>query len=263
MKISIFTPFGTLSHESGLIYLLANYLRSAGVEVVQLRCNGIFSCCDRDAEFQWQRPFHGCFQCIADQSSVARWSEVGSVELSRFIIAEEIEETKRLLQTTPAAGLMTLEVRGIRLWDVVSGSFRNRFGLSALDSNNRQHEQFLLRFMLGAARMLLAARRFNNVFSPDLQLVAGGTDFLSAALLRQAQEQRCKLALFQWDLNDRQVRIMHPREKKELACELYLEGIARMRSDVKTWPPELITILEDILNFLEIPAEQILLPIAQ
>lgn len=263
MKIAVFTPFGTQSQESGLIYLLANYLKSAGADAAQLRCNGVFSTCDRDADNQWRRPFQGCFQCIADQSSVAQWSALDVQELSRFVMPEEIEETKRLLLTTPVGELMSLEIRGIRLWDTIVGSFLNRFGITTPDSGNRQHEQALRRFMLGGARMLLATRRFNNLCSPDLLLVAGGNDFLSAGLVAQSKEQRRSVALLQWAIHERHVRILHPREKKELTCELFLEGIARMRADVKTWPTELITIIEDILTFLEVPSTQIALPLAQ
>lgn len=40
MKLAIFSPYGSFHRESGLMYLVANYLDKQGGDVAQLRCDG-------------------------------------------------------------------------------------------------------------------------------------------------------------------------------------------------------------------------------
>lgn len=263
MKAVIGSPFGSLSEESGLIYLLANYIRSAGVDTVQLRCNGIFSLCDRDAESNWRRGIESCVSCMSDQGSLAAWSGADIRDLSLFLAPFEVEQTKRWMYTISDEELSTVEFRGIVPWHTAKNTFFFRCGVEVPDPANKVHTQVARRLLLSALRMRLAARRFLEHEAPTLVLVAGGRDFISRSLIEECVANSFGHVLFQWQLDERCVRIHHPRKPEALSCELVMNRITSMRADFRTWPLELMTILDDILQFLEIPRAELLLPAAK
>ena len=268
MKIAVHAPFGTLSEETGVIHLLAKYLRGTFEQMVQVRCNGIFSLCDRDGENGWKRSLSSCFSCINDAASLATWSGINVAELSRFLTPDEIFETRKwlaMLAPTEYAKAEYAEVTGINLpvYDLCRGSLLARLGTADPDLNNKGHEQVIKRFLLSAVRMCLATKNFIKHFQPELSLVAGGEDFVSRSYMAMAQAAGTQVALFRWDLTNRVVKLHHPREKTVLACALLLSGVSSMRSDVRTWPAELVSIVEEIAAFLGVEVGQLPLQIAK
>ena len=257
MRIALTVPFGSMSQESGVIYLLANYLRSLSVEVLALTCNGAFSVCDRDRETSWKRGVETCLVCMGGQKELVAWSGIREEELSRFISPSLVEETKRWIVSLPARDLFQAEFRGVKPFELSRKSFSARFGAVDPDLNNRNHEQFLRRFMLGVARMALATRRFNTKLMPDLTLVAHGEDFITQTVISELKAASRGVVVFKWDHHTRSVNITHPFEQKTLSCEVLIERVSAMRNDCKTWPPALIGIVEEILGFLGVSEESL------
>ncbi|MBX7143327.1 MAG: hypothetical protein K1X79_02640 [Oligoflexia bacterium] len=263
MKISVFVPFGSQSQESGLMYLLANYLKAFFPEVVQLRCNGAFSLCDRDADSSWTRNIVSCFTCMNDQRALSSWSGIPVQDLSSFLSPDDISQTKRWALALTPANFQQAALGSTKIFELCRESFMNRFGFTEPDPANKNHEQFLRRLLLATARMVLAARRYHMKFAPDLSLISGGGDFLTRTFQSEARACGRDVALFHWEVAQRAIQIHHPRERKMLACELVPEGIRGMRSDTKTWPHELVTIMAEIMKFLDLEGGQLRLPIAQ
>lgn len=263
MKIAIHTPYGLMSEETGVIYLLGNYLKSIFDEVIQLRCNGIFSWCDKDAMSGWKRNLHNCAKCINEQRGLANWANLVEYDLSRFLHAAEIEDTRRWLDGLSFSDLAQANYKGIDIAGLCSGSFRNRFGVEQADAQNKNHEYWLRRLLLAAARMFLASARFNNYYKPNYTFVAGGWDFISRSYIAHAQMHALNMVLFKVDVGARCVQVYHPSNKNVLSVECVLHGVTSMRSDAKTWPAELIKIIEDILSFLDIAPGQLALPLAR
>lgn len=255
MKIALFAPYGVLSQESGLIYLLGNYVRRTFPDVVQLRCNGVFSVCDRDAERGWRRSMSSCFGCIAEQREFARWSGVGAVELSRCLTRADIEETKRWIMALPAEQLAGASFDGADIFALCLGSWQNRYDVSRPDMHNAQHEQTLRRFMLSAARAYRAAGRFFRESAPDMTFIAGGSDFMSRAFAAQARSAGRDAAVCAWDVSKRAVMVGHPRGHAALPCGLLLDGLIDMRADPTSWSPDLTAILDELLTFVGIREE--------
>lgn len=245
------------------MYLLANYLKVSFPEVVQLRCNGVFSLCDRDADSSWTRGMASCFTCMSDQRALSSWSGVPVQDLSSFILPDDVTETKKWVLSLRDDQLLAAEFRGVSVYEVARESFANRFGSVAPDLANKNHEQYLRRLLLAAVRMSIAANRYHSKFAPDMSLVAGGRDYLTRAFVMQGRALRRDVSTFRWDVNQRAIQIAHPREKKLLSCELVPEGIRGMRSDTRTWPSELTTIMNEIGAFLGLDSSQLSLPIAQ
>lgn len=263
MKTVILTPFGSASQEVGLIYLLVNYLSQIHKDIAQLRCNGIFSLCERDCLTNWQRSFAACSDCLAEQIKLAEWSSVEAVELSQFLSAEDAMISKRWLSTLSSSGLERSRFKGTSIYQLCVESLAKRLGVDEPVLNNKMHEVIIRRLMLSALRMLLATKRFNNTFRPDLCLVAGGDDVVTRSFVEQSQQQKKEVVVFSWDMSGHSITITQLRTGRTCSCDLVLEGIAEVRKDFRSWPPEFLEKIDQVLAFLGISASQLTLPLAR
>jgi len=71
------------------------------------------------------------------------------------------------------------------------------------------------------------------------------------------------VALFKWDLTARSVKVQHPVTNRQYVCPLVFEDITAMRADSRTWPWEILRILDEIMAFLDLSSNQLELPIAR
>ncbi len=243
--------------------LIGNYLRRMFPEVFKLRCNGMFSSCDRDGEQGWKRTLTSCIRCCAEQSEFSRWGGLSDRDLSGYIQPDEIVASRRWIVQMSQPELMVAEYQGQNLFELCRGSWQTRFGNVQPDPQNRSHDQVLRSLLIATLRARIACDRLLDQENPNLTLVANGTDFLSASYLVSARAKKSDAALFQWDLNKRSVRIVHPRSDNSVFCPLILEGLSSMRSDPATWSPDLIAILSELLTFLDISENQFKLPLAR
>ena len=264
MGLVVCSPYGLMREESGVLGLLANYLSKSSWPVSLLRCNGAFSICDRDGESGWRREPESCFACMQEQSCLAGWAAVPVHELSSFLLAEDVLESKRwVLELTSDEHLLAARFHDHPVFDLCRGSFHYRFGLDHPDLRNKNQEQALRRLMMSAVRAILACERFNRQAAPELALVSGGGDYISAVYSACARRQGSRVAQFVWDLAARTVRVIHPVSNREYACPLVFEDVTSMRADSRTWPFELIQILDELLVFLDVTSSQLELPIAR
>ena len=263
MRVAVFSPFGGFSREAGLVYLLANYLRGIFPEVVQLRCNGTFAVCDRDSEKSWRREISSCLECMRDQEKLASWAGLPIKNFSEYLLPEDVEQTRAWILGLPTTALSEVEVNGLSLSKLCVGTFQNRFGSMEIDWHNKQHEQFIRRIYLGATRVCMALERFNRLFLPSMCFVLGGDDYLSRSFLEVSRLQKLDTILFRLDLGSRGVQITRVLANAQLSCDLLLEDISLMRADFKTWPSELLEIVDQVLNFAGVSDTQLDLPISR
>lgn len=263
MRSVIFVPYGSLSHEAGVLALIGRYLNSIYPDVSFLICDGLFSVCDRDAESSWQRDPHSCSRCMSDQRNLAAWAGVSVQRLSNFVAHQEIQESRRWALELSSSEIMDSTYKGLRIGDLLSGTFSNRLGVTKPDLKNKNHEQFLRRLSLATLRMCIAVDRFNNRFMPNLSLVAGGSDFLSASFMAQSKSQGCFVSVCKGDMSSRSVQLTHPRSADKYSFEFFLRDLRAMRADISTWPEELIEMLRGALVFFGISDTQLTLPIAR
>lgn len=257
MRIALHTPFGSVSQESGLLYLLANYLTSLagdapGHELLQLQCNGAFSLCDRDADRDWKRGLHSCLSCMKDQETLAAWGKVPFVRLTSFLSPEDIERTKRWALLVNANDLEKAEFDGLSVYQLVAATLQLR-GKNGGAISGGLDQQVVRRLMLSAARMIIASHRFLTSYNPERVFVASGRDFLSSCLAAVCEVRSVELVTFRWSLEDRAIRIDRNDGSDPLKCELILEGLPLLRSDYRTWSATLLTILDSVLEYLRLP----------
>lgn len=262
MRVALLSPFGALSQEAGLVHLLANYGVKLALDVVQLRCNGVFPICDRDGEVSWKRQISSCFECMSSQNELAEWSGVRALSLSSFLQPEEVVESRRWVLELVEEELAAVSFREISLPNLIEGTFRNRFGADRPNLKNRDQVRVWRSLLTSALRMVYAARRFQFSEKPDLSLVTGGRDYISKGFLFAAKEHNRSVAVFSLNFADRCIEVHHSRGGEPFRCELVLDGVTGMRRDRNTWPREIVAIVEGLLNYLGISPAQLNLPIA-
>lgn len=263
MKVVISSPMGCLNPETGIVHLLANYLRTVATEVTQLKCNGIFSICDRDVENGWRRSIDSCIGCMQEQGQLAAWSGANTVDLSKFLPPSDIEDTRRWILAIGATELHQAKFEDQRLFDLCGHLFRARFSTDLPVASNRQHDQFLRRLYLSQARMIMAARRFLFSYQPKLLFVSGERDSISKALGLEAEKLALRTVRFHWHPQERVIKITLPDSGKSVACEIVITNLLALRNDSRTWPLEMVTALEDILDALGLSRGTILAPVAR
>jgi hypothetical protein len=273
MKIALFAPYASVSPETGLLYALGNYLRALGSEGVHeiqaIKCNGVAPICDRDGERGWKRGIHSCLSCGRDQRDLANWANITAVELSQFIAGDDVTAIRRWIHRIPITQLLDARWQGFRVVDLVAETLNARCGDTQLDLNNRSHELALQMLLKSAATILSATPALLQRMSPDLCLVANGSDALSSPLvasikrLQRESKTPTEVSTLKWDVNKRAIAISHPRRVDIFHCELLIPNITEMRSDHRTWSSDLLKILDEILEFLDIPKTQASLPLTQ
>jgi hypothetical protein len=255
MNILLHAPYGARSAEAGVMVLLGKYLAGVGHSLQLLQCNGTFSLCNRDSESGWKRNLTSCLKCQQEQRGFSTWAGIPCVELSTFISTEEIAQSRNWISFLNAAQLASADLQGTVLAELCRGSFRERFGLEALDVQNKQHELLMRRLLLSTLRMNIASRKLLTALTPDLVLLAGGDDYITASLSAQAKQQHRPVGVFRWELNARAVRISRLGQERTYLCSLLLEDISSIRNDVRTWPPEVFAVLSEITDVLGIPTD--------
>ncbi len=263
MTIALLAPYGGLSQESGVMYLLANYLKESHTKVHQLQCNGVFSLCDRDGLQNWKRTLSSCLECSGEQRALAEWGSLEPIRLSEYLTPEIVQETKRTVLSKTPEQIWKMSWKGIELDKVLRGSFARRFGVAQPDFRNKSHQYAVQRLGLSAMRMVVASQEFLKRADIESSFVASGDDFISASYCAAAVQADAYVTRFKWDLGSRVVRIYRGEDPHYLTCEILLDSISSVRSEMSSWPDELIEMLDGIVRDLGFSEGQLELPMAQ
>lgn len=243
--------------------LLGNYIRSYFPDITLLRCNGLFSLCERDSESNWKRSLDQCLRCMHEQKKLSSWAALQLQDLSAFLHPDEIEQTKREIIRLPRSRVRGFTFKGLKLFEIYQNTLNHRLDGVEVDLSNKNHEQVVRRLLLSTYRMVLASDRFISTQRPEFLIVAGGTDFITQTLLKVAQMKGTAHSRFHWEVSQKCIRVSSSRSNEELSCQLLFDDVTTMRPDVATWPMELITILDSMLHFLGLSRDHLVLPLAK
>jgi hypothetical protein len=205
----------------------------------------------------------GCLECGQEQSALSDWGGLGTERLSEFISPELIQSTKRFILGKSPEQVWAASWQKVALKDVLRGSFARRFGVAEPDFRNKAHQYAVQRLGLSAMRMISAAEVFATKSRPECSFVASGDDFISASYLAALKKSNGYAIRFQWDLGSRAVRIYRGDDPQYDTCEILLDSISSVRSDISSWPEELIVLLDELAIKLGLSETQLELPIAQ
>ncbi len=248
MSVAILTPYASLNPESGLLHLLARRLLSRGDRIEQVRCNGIFSTCDRDSLSGWRRTVGSCAGCIADQRSLAAWAGIPATELSIFLAPNDIERIEHLVATLKIQELWALEFDGVNLENTLQSSFAERFPGVRFDPSNRQHEQAVARLARSALRCAVAVSKYFINKRPAVLMTAAGDGFLEQISSHQALKAGVACAVLQSDPARRCTTMRWLGDSQLHEIPLMIASLSGMRSDPATWSPELMGIIDRCLE---------------
>ena len=258
MKVALYCPLGSLNPESGLLFVLGRYLQALGHEVLELRCNGCISLCDRDSENEWQRSLDQCMCCEAECKQLGAWAGTTVVELSECISPATNRALLYRFCSTPTEDLWNASLAsglggaGATIADVARPTFRARFAKENPDFNNRMHENVVRKLAFDALGLQAGLQSFVREIAPDLVLCSGAEVFLARLGASVFAAQAARTALFTWQFSERSIRISPLWSREQLLCGLLLERVSSMRNDTKTWPSELLSVLKEICQLLEI-----------
>jgi hypothetical protein len=250
MKLALFSPYGLNHVESGLLYLVANYLTKAGADVVQLRCDGALPACGRDHTTGGVRNVLSCSSCISEQRALAQWSSSKSREISSFIVADDVMQTSKWISSVNTTDLSRAEFRGLNLWSVCQEDFSQRHPNSSITALSGREEEDLRALYVSFVHGLVASERFITMMTPTISFVAGGNDPLSRAYIHQAQAAAGSIALFSYDPSEEAVVVQSTESNLKYMTKLILSGVTAMRNDPRAWAPEVSALVHEILTYL-------------
>ena len=260
MNIFLHSPFGLLTQEATTLFLLAKYLGGKQGAVSQLICNGIFSLCERDAESEWGRGLLSCSACIGEQRMLGQMCNLSYAELSTYLDAAQVSETKRWIDSVKNEELLSCTIEKTSVFELCVGSFQSRFGTVAPNLDEIHHEEVLRRLLLASARMLLASNNFLVQERPELLLVAGGEDFITRTLLYQSYASNVPSAMIRWDPVDRQVLIVRSPAATQKRVDVNVYSSELLALPQAEWPLEVRRSICAIAQFLDVPLHSLLDP---
>ncbi len=250
MKLAIFSPYGSFHRESGLMYLVANYLDKQGGDVAQLRCDGALPACGRDKKHQSGRTPFSCLQCMGEQKALAQWSNIKSRDLSSYIVPDDALKSAQWISSIGKADLFRIEFRGVRLWDVCEREFQARWTLESLEKMSPAQERDLRALYVSYVHTAVSAERFLSAWKPTLHFVVGSFDPLAKAYLSQVRRGDANAAIFTYDAATEAITVESLKSGETYTTTLIIPEATEMRADPRTWAPELTAIVNEMLSFL-------------
>ena len=250
MKLAIFSPYGSFHRESGLMYLIANYLDKQGGDVAQVRCDGALPACGRDKKHQSGRTPFACLQCMGEQKALAQWANIKGRELSSYIVPDDALKSAQWISSIGKTDLYRIEFRGIRLWDVCEKEFQARWNIESLEKISSAQERDLRALYVSYVHTVVSSERFISSWKPTLNFVVGSTDPLAQAYLSQASRAGGEVAIFSYNAADESITVESLKNGERYTTTLIIPEATEMRSDPRTWAPELTAIVNEMLSFL-------------
>jgi hypothetical protein len=250
MRLAVFSPYGALHREGGLLYACANYLAKNGAEVCQLRCDGAISACGRDRRGGVVRSPFQCARCMNEQRALVSWAGGHSRDISGLLAIEDGLKTTEWIQGVPADALERVEFRGVNLWNACAEELRVRWDGVDLEADAAQRVADVRELFASYVRVALASERFIEQWKPDFTMISSVHDPMAHAYLLQAKLAKVEAAVWSFDPENECVVVEALSNPTRYETKLVLEGIASMRNDPRTWGPELTAVLHEVLTYL-------------
>jgi hypothetical protein len=250
MKVALCAPYGSLHKESGLLFLVANYLAKSGSDLVQLRCDGAVPACGRDRGAGVERSPFQCARCIGDQGSFASWAGASVRELSHEILPEDVMTAATWIQGVASGALERVEFRGVNLLSACRSELAMRWEALDFAALTEVQELDVRALFLSYVRMAVASERFLSRTRPNLALVSSIRDPLSHAFVLQAKQAQVDTVVGWYKAESQTVGLESLATRQSYSTSIVIEGLTTMRSDPRTWGPEITAMVHEALTFL-------------
>ncbi len=257
MRIAILSPYGAMTAEAGLVQLLANCFRDGSGGFTQLLCNGVFSLCDKDEESGWNRSLITCSACMGEQRSLAEWSGIKTLELSKYMNAEDTLETKLWVAGIKPEDLSRAEFRGHQIFSIIANSFSRKFGTENFEFSNKKQEPTVRRFLLAASRMICATNIFHATWKPDLCIVANGQDYITKSFVDTTRNLGNKVSVVKFELSSRSLSISHPERSATTSSDIVIGEFDQLPNSIAQWPQNIREQVERVGEYIGLSNAQL------
>ena len=257
MSLLIFTPYGSYSPETGLLFALARYLHSRGYGLINMRCNGALLSCGRDGNSANRRSVLTCIQCMNDSEALTRWAEIPSLDLSPYIKHSDIEEYEEELVNAFYGSSQQMLVDGIELRSLIAPSEAYPAAGQAPELGSPKCTR---RDLIQKIRLIRAFGRVFQQHQVDAVLSLGQRDFVIDGLHKVAAMHKVQQYQFTWLPEKMVMTIASSVNAREYRSELMLDGVISMRGDVESWPEPIQQEFLAIEQYMEISQQQLSLP---
>jgi hypothetical protein len=179
-------------------------------------------------------------------------------DISADTTPEDVTTTAAWLQSVPSDSILRVEFRGVNLWSVCRSEFGMRWDDVDAALLTEAQEADLRRLFASYIRVAVASERFFSASKPNLSLMTSLRDPLAHAFLAQARAAKVDTAVFSYDPEDEVVVVESIATQERYVTKLVLEGITSMRTDPRTWAPEVTAVVHELLTFLGYAPDRVL-----
>lgn len=257
MAITFFSPYGTLIKESGFMYMFARYINAFCGDVYQLKCNGLFTICNRDCLVKDKRNFLTCGNCIACQNELATWACIDSHEISKCLRADILRYIKKEFLLVPDDELNNVYYEDLNIYELCKGSFVSFLGSESPDITNKRTLQLVKKIMLSSIKTVEAIKTYYANFNPHLFFIASSNDFLTNSVLGYLRSTNRKFVEIEWNDEKNVFSIISSNKQELKQYEIFIDSIVHFRNDFTTWPEEFINMLNDVAEFVELKNKEV------
>jgi hypothetical protein len=196
-------------------------------------------------------------RCLNEQRSLSAWAGAQSRDISTFLVPEDIKKTLEWIAAVPANALERVEFRGVNLWSVCVNELRLRWDEVDISNLSDAQEGDLRNLYVAYVRVAVASERLIGQWKPDLTVLSSIHDPIAHAYLLQAKLAGIDAAVCSYQAEEELVVFESLASKESYATPLALEGITGMRSDPRTWGPEVTAVVHEVLTYLGYPPDRL------
>jgi hypothetical protein len=148
------------------------------------------------------------------------------------------------------AELDRIEFRGVRLWDVCAPTIEARLKTSKLSDLTSGDESIVRSMFVSYVYAVVASERFVASWKPTLSFAISSQDPTAHAYLSHIRRSDGDAAIFTFDPSSESIVVEMLSSGETYTTALILPQVTEMRSDPRTWAPELAAIVNELLSFL-------------
>ena len=253
MRLAIIAPYAEQSVENNFLELIACYLRGTFPDTYQLICDGAIGFCRRDLNSRNERD---CNVCQREQVRYQKWGNTQAINLSSLISGQDFKEAATFTRDYKIKNLRFFE--GLDVAEILETNLPLfQPAVPIVPSQLQNHLINSIALLSRAATHLI-----QNIY-PDQVLLSAANDFFSQSFMAILKNRKLKYSSFTYDSQLKKIIVWRSFDQQILTIDFLLSSLQNVRADYKTWPPEALALIHDVLQFIGLKDSQLTLPLVK
>jgi hypothetical protein len=185
-----------------------------------------------------------------EQLALAQWSGGHTRDISTLILSEDVSKTAQWIQGVPTEALSRVEFRGVNLLSACASEFQMRWDDFNPQAITEAQQSDIRALFVAYVRVATATERFIEQWKPTSTIISAIHDPMAHAYLLQTKLAKLETSVFSFDPDEEAIVVESLSTQERYMTKLVLEGIASMRSDPRTWGPEVTAVVHEVLTYL-------------